>query len=147
MSVQWQSLYKRSPTSNDPEPQMNPDVDRKWSRRKGTNGMEFGLPDFFKFLYLFPYSFICFHQQYKLYEIIRFFSWFVSPWFCLRETQNNSVLQIRSQICNLSLFCRQTIWYSLKESLLPDGNPASNEISSPGNLLWEPLETQLILLP
>ena len=28
-------------TGNDPEPQMIPDVDREWSRRKTRNGMEF----------------------------------------------------------------------------------------------------------
>ena len=31
-------------TTNDPEPQMIPDVDRKWSRRETRNGMEFALP-------------------------------------------------------------------------------------------------------
>ena len=54
--VQPQMIPNDPQTGNDPQlgPQMIPDVDRKWSRRKGTNGMEFGLPDFFiLFLYLF----------------------------------------------------------------------------------------------
>ena len=34
-------------TANDPEPQMIPDVNPKWSRRKTTNGMDFAFLDFF----------------------------------------------------------------------------------------------------
>ena len=51
----WSPEQKYSPSwpANDPEPQMIPDVDRKWSRRKGKNGLEFGYLDFFKFLYVF----------------------------------------------------------------------------------------------
>ena len=41
---------------------MIPDVDRKWSRRKGSNGMESGFLEFFKFFILFLYLFIYFHQ-------------------------------------------------------------------------------------
>lgn len=35
-------------TANDPQigPQMIPDVNRKWSRRKTTDGMDFGFLDF-----------------------------------------------------------------------------------------------------
>ena len=36
-------------TVNDPEPQMIPDVNRKWYRRKIMSGMEFGFPDIFNF--------------------------------------------------------------------------------------------------
>ena len=36
-------------TANDPEPQMIPDVDRKWSPLENGNGMEFGLLDLFYF--------------------------------------------------------------------------------------------------
>ena len=45
----WSSDRKWSPnwTTNDPEPQMIPDVDRKWSHRKTRNGMEL------LFIYLF----------------------------------------------------------------------------------------------
>ena len=32
---------------------MIPDVDRKWSRRKGKNGLEFGYLDFFLCVYVF----------------------------------------------------------------------------------------------
>ena len=34
-------------TANDPEPQMIPDANRKWSRRKTTNGMDFAFLVFF----------------------------------------------------------------------------------------------------
>ena len=39
----WSPDRKWSPnwTANDPEPQMIPDVNRKWSRRKTTDGMDF----------------------------------------------------------------------------------------------------------
>ena len=52
----WSPDRKWSPnwTANDPEPQMIPDVDRKWSRRKTRNGMEFGFPDFF-LIFVFIY--------------------------------------------------------------------------------------------
>ena len=44
----WSPDHKWSPnwTANDPEPQVIPDVNRKWSRRKTTNGMDFGFLDF-----------------------------------------------------------------------------------------------------
>ena len=47
----WSPDRKWSPnwTANDPEPQMIPDVNRKWSRRKTANGMDFGFLDFFFF--------------------------------------------------------------------------------------------------
>ena len=50
-----------------PRPEMIPKLDRKWSRtandpRCGPQMIEFGFPDFFKFLYLFIYLFIHFHQ-------------------------------------------------------------------------------------
>ena len=46
-------------TTKDSEPQMIPDVDRKWSRWK--NGMELGVPDILNFCtYLFIYLFVCF---------------------------------------------------------------------------------------
>ena len=49
-------------TGNDPQigPQMIPDEDRKWSRRKIRNGMEFGFLDFV--IFLFYFIFIYFHQ-------------------------------------------------------------------------------------
>ena len=51
----WSPERKWSPnwTANDPEPKMIPDVDRKWSRRKTRNGMEFGFLDFFIILFYF----------------------------------------------------------------------------------------------
>ena len=45
----WSPDRKWSPnwTANDPEPQMIPDVNRKWCRRKTTSGMDFAFLDFF----------------------------------------------------------------------------------------------------
>ena len=40
-------------TANDPEPKVIPHVDRKWSRRKTRNGIEFGFLDFFNVLFYF----------------------------------------------------------------------------------------------
>ena len=59
---------KWSPTANDPQeendpqirPQMIPNEDRKRSRQKMRNGMEFGFLDFFYFL---MYSYILFFYQ------------------------------------------------------------------------------------
>ena len=48
-------------TANDPEPQMIPDVERKWSRRKTENGMDFGFLDLFIVLLLFLYLFVFIH--------------------------------------------------------------------------------------
>ena len=51
----WSPDRKWSPnwTASDPEPKVIPNVDRKWSRRKTRNGMEFGFLDFFYFLFYF----------------------------------------------------------------------------------------------
>ena len=61
---------KWSPTTNDPQtgndprigPQMIPDLDRKWSRRKTGNSMDFGFLEFFIFTFYFVSLFIYFHQ-------------------------------------------------------------------------------------
>ena len=45
-------------TLNDPESQVIPDVDRKWSRRKARTGMEFRFPVLFLIFLIFIY----FHQ-------------------------------------------------------------------------------------
>ena len=69
----WSPDRKLSPnwTGNDPEPQVIPDVGRKWSRQKRKNSMEFGFSDFlivfiyvfiYLFIFLFIYLFIYFHQ-------------------------------------------------------------------------------------
>ena len=49
------SAAKDPQTGNDPQigPQMTPDEDRKWSRQKTRNGMEFGFLDFFFFFFYF----------------------------------------------------------------------------------------------
>ena len=45
-----------------PEPQMILDVDRKWPRRKGTNGVDFGVLDFL-FFALFVIFVYFFHHE------------------------------------------------------------------------------------
>ena len=59
----WSPDQKWSPnwTANDPEPQMISDKDRKLSRQKMRNGMEFGFLDFFYLYFIFLY-FIFFCQ-------------------------------------------------------------------------------------
>ena len=49
-------------TGNDPQigPQMIPDVNRKWSRRKITDGMDFGFLDFFENFFR-SFFFLFFH--------------------------------------------------------------------------------------
>ena len=58
----WSQDRKWSPNwnANDPEPQMIPDVDRKWSRRKVRNGMEFRFSVFYFYILIFIY----FHPLY-----------------------------------------------------------------------------------
>ena len=46
-------------TANDPEPKMILDEDRKWSRQKMRNGMEFGFSEFF-FTFYFIYEYVFF---------------------------------------------------------------------------------------
>ena len=60
----WSPDRKWSPnwTANGPEPKMIPDVNRKWSRRKTTDGMDFGFLDFFKKIFFFLSFFFFFHQ-------------------------------------------------------------------------------------
>ena len=54
----WSPTANDPQTGNDPEPQMIPDVNRKWSRRKTANGIDFGFLDF-QFVKNFVF-FICF---------------------------------------------------------------------------------------
>ena len=51
----WSPTANVRQTGNDPEPKVIPDVDRKWSRRKTRNGIEFGFLDFFMFYFTFIY--------------------------------------------------------------------------------------------
>ena len=53
-------------TANDPEPQMIPDEDRKWSRQKMRNGMEWSLVSWILFYFLF-YLYIYFFSQLNYY--------------------------------------------------------------------------------
>ena len=55
----WSPDLKWSPswTANDPEPQMIPDEDRKWSRQKIWNGIDFGFLDFFLYVLFYFFNF------------------------------------------------------------------------------------------